>query len=139
MVGASTYVVITAIACIVLSRDSLTPTGPPRCAGLASARVRRSPAVAVPAAVLVATAGFVLQPDDPPRLRVTVLDVGQGDAILIQTPDGADILVDGGPGPAVLRGLGDELPWHDRSIDLIVLTHPQADHLLRPYRRARSA
>jgi competence protein ComEC len=38
------------------------------------------------------------------------------------------VLVDGGPGGAVLRGLGREMPWHDRSIDLVVLTHPQADH-----------
>ena len=49
------------------------------------------------------------------------------------------------PGGAVLRGLGDELPWHDRSIDLVVLTHPQADHVhglldvLEPLRRATRA
>ena len=59
-----------------------------------------------------------------------MLDVGQGDAILIRTPGGQDILVDGGPGGAVLRGLGDELPWTDRDIELMVLTHPQADHTL---------
>jgi competence protein ComEC len=58
-----------------------------------------------------------------------VLDVGQGDAILIESPDGHQVLVDGGPGDAVLRGLGDELPWYDRSLDLVVLTHPQADHM----------
>jgi competence protein ComEC len=78
--------------------------------------------------VLIATAGFVLRPDAPARLEVTVLDVGQGDAILIETPNGTDILVDGGPGRAVLRGLGHELAWHDRSIELMILTHPQADH-----------
>ena len=80
--------------------------------------------------VLVVSGGFAFWPAKPDRLRVTVLDVGQGDAILIQTPDGKDILVDGGPGRAVLRGLGDELPWHDRSIELMILTHPQADHML---------
>src|SRR4029079_7597907 len=82
-----------------------------------------------PAVVFVASAGFVLWPSQPPRLQVTVLDVGQGDAILIEAPGGQDILVDGGPGGAVLRGIGDELAWNDRSIDLVVLTHPEADHM----------
>jgi competence protein ComEC len=84
---------------------------------------------AVPAAVLVATAGFAFSSrDEAPRLRVTVLDVGQGDAILIQTPDGQDILVDGGPGRAVLRALGNELSWRDRSFEMVVVTHPDGDH-----------
>ncbi len=85
---------------------------------------------AVPAAVLMGTAGFVFGPQEENQLlRVTMLDVGQGDAILIQTPSGVDILVDGGPGRAVLRGLGEELSWRDRSIEMVVLTHPQSDHL----------
>jgi competence protein ComEC len=81
-----------------------------------------------PVLAIAATAGWLASDGNPPRLEVTVLDVGQGDAILIETPDGSDILVDGGPGGAVLRGLGRELAWHDRSIDLVVLTHVQADH-----------
>jgi len=84
--------------------------------------------VAAPVVVLAASAGFIAWPDEPRRLQVTVLDVGQGDAILIETPRGQDILIDGGPGRAVLRGLGAELPWHDRSIDLMVVSHMQADH-----------
>lgn len=64
------------------------------------------------------------------RLHVWFLDVGQGDAILIQTPDDRQILVDGGPSPsALLDQLGVVLPFWDRSIDLLVLTHPDADHL----------
>lgn len=64
------------------------------------------------------------------RLSVTFLDVGQGDATLIQGPDGHRILVDGGPsGPALKRALDRHLPFYDRRIDLVVLTHPQADHL----------
>jgi beta-lactamase superfamily II metal-dependent hydrolase len=59
---------------------------------------------------MVASVGFVFWPSTVPALRVTVLDVGQGDAILIQTPDGKDILIDGGPGRAVLRGLGENSP-----------------------------
>jgi competence protein ComEC len=81
-----------------------------------------------PVLAIAATAGWLAQSEDAARLEVTVLDVGQGDAILIETPGGSDILVDGGPGGAVLRGLGRELAWHDRSIDLVVLTHGQADH-----------
>ncbi len=90
--------------------------------------LRSAVLLGVPVAAFVASAGFALWPSPPERLSVTVLDVGQGDAILIRTPTGQNVLVDGGPGGAVLRGLGDELPWHDRTIDLIVLTHPQRDH-----------
>lgn len=86
-------------------------------------------AVLLPAAFVAATAAWWFHPAAPSRLQVTVLDIGQGDAILIESPGGRQVLVDGGPGGAVLRGLGDELPWYDRSLDLVVLTHPQADHM----------
>jgi competence protein ComEC len=64
-----------------------------------------------------------------PRLFVSVLDVGQGDAIYIRTPSGNDILVDGGPDDSVLRSLAQEMPAFDREIDLIVATHSDADHI----------
>lgn len=64
------------------------------------------------------------------RLHVYFLDVGQGDAILVVTPDGRQILVDGGPSPtALLNQLGAVLPFWDRSLDLVVLTHPDGDHI----------
>ena len=64
------------------------------------------------------------------RLHVSVLNVGQGDAILIQTPNGQDILIDGGPDPDSLNQcLGHKMPFWDRSIDLVLLTQPQADHI----------
>ena len=64
------------------------------------------------------------------RLHVYFLDVGQGDAILVQAPDGRQILVDGGPSPtALLNELGDVLPFWDHSLDLVVLTHPDGDHI----------
>lgn len=67
-------------------------------------------------------------PDD--KLHVSVLDIGQGDAILIQTPGGQDILIDGGPDPQKLKlELGERLPFWDRTIELLILTQPQADHL----------
>ncbi|MGD2143063.1 MAG: DNA internalization-related competence protein ComEC/Rec2 [Anaerolineae bacterium] len=64
------------------------------------------------------------------RLYVTFLDVGQGDAIFIQTPSGRQVLVDGGAVPSVLLSrLGRRMPFWDRSLDLVVLTHPDLDHL----------
>ncbi len=77
-------------------------------------------------AVLVWLAAATL-PDD--NLHVSFLDVGQGDAILIQRGS-QQVLVDGGPSPqAINLALGQEMPFWDRTIDLVVLTHPHADHL----------
>ncbi|MEK7847529.1 MAG: ComEC/Rec2 family competence protein, partial [Chloroflexota bacterium] len=64
------------------------------------------------------------------RLRIAFLDVGQGDAILIQTPSGVKVLIDGGPNPQLLaQRLGEQLPFGERDIDLVIISHPQADHL----------
>ncbi len=66
-------------------------------------------------------------PDD--KLHISFLDVGQGDAILIQRGS-QQILVDGGPSPqAIGLALGKKMPFWDRTIDLVVLTHPSADHV----------
>ena len=62
------------------------------------------------------------------RLRVIGCDVGQGDSILI-TRGFSQVLIDGGPGGKVLTCLGRYLPFWDRRIELVVLTHPQADHM----------
>ncbi|MDY6835891.1 MAG: DNA internalization-related competence protein ComEC/Rec2 [Chloroflexota bacterium] len=65
------------------------------------------------------------------ELEVTFFDVGQGDAILVCTPDGHQLLIDGGPDPQRLsEELGNKLPFWDKSIDMLILTHPQDDHLL---------
>jgi len=67
-------------------------------------------------------------PDD--KLHVSFLNVGQGDAILIQTPNGQDILIDGGPDPQQINlELSNKLPFWDRTIDLVVCTQPHADHV----------
>jgi DNA internalization-related competence protein ComEC/Rec2 len=67
-------------------------------------------------------------PDD--KLHVSFLDVGQGDAILIQTPSHQNILVDGGPSPqAIDLELSQKLSFWDRTIDLMVSTQPHADHV----------
>lgn len=82
----------------------------------------------------VALAGILLfawhasQPDQ--RLHIAFLDVGQGDAIFIQTPNGRQLLVDGGRYPStVLDQLGRQMPFWDRSIDMIIATHPDDDHV----------
>ena len=78
-------------------------------------------------AILTSTAAYAM-PDN--RLHVSFLDVGQGDAILIQTPNHQDILVDGGPSAqAISAQLSKLLPFWDRTIELVVLTHPHEDHL----------
>jgi competence protein ComEC len=63
-------------------------------------------------------------------LHVTALDIGQGDAVLIETPTGRTLLVDGGPDPELtLRRLGANLPFFARRIDVLLLTHPHQDHV----------
>ena len=62
-------------------------------------------------------------------LVVAFLDVGQGDAIFIETPSGKQMLIDGGGGRAVLSELSRVMPFFDRSIDVVVNTHPDKDHI----------
>jgi competence protein ComEC len=76
---------------------------------------------------ILASAAIAVRPDD--RLHVSFLDVGQGDAILIQKGS-QQVLVDGGPSPqAINLALGHRMPFWDRTIELVVLTHPHADHI----------
>lgn len=63
-----------------------------------------------------------------PEDKVVFLDVGQGDAILLQNQS-RQVLIDGGPGMTVLTRLGEEMPWFDRKIEVVILTHPQRDHM----------
>jgi len=123
------YVAITLVSFTALRRFGRPPPRPSS-ESVDWRRLAPVAAVVVPIAALVGSAGILLRPAEPARLEVTIVDVGQGDAILIEAPDGQDILVDGGPGGEVLRGLGRELNWRDRSIELLVLTHPQADHVV---------
>lgn len=63
------------------------------------------------------------------KLHIVFCDVGQGDAAYIRTPSNQDVLIDGGPNEKVLSCLGKYMPFYDRTIDVVVLTHPQKDHL----------
>ncbi len=80
--------------------------------------------------VAVAVAGAVAITRPEGVARVTVLDVGQGDAILVEGSHGGRLLVDGGPDPDRLLVELDRLipPW-DRRIDVVVLSHPHEDHV----------
>jgi len=62
-------------------------------------------------------------------LEVNFFDIGQGDAIFIETPEKIQVLVDGGPDAKILEKLGKEMPFYDRTLDLVILTHPDPDHL----------
>jgi len=63
------------------------------------------------------------------NLKVYFLDVGQGDANFIQTPQNHYILIDGGPDSLILEKLNKTLPFWNRGLDLVILTHPEKDHL----------
>ena len=61
-------------------------------------------------------------------LHIYFLNIGQGDSVFIKTPYNYQILIDGGPSDAVLSELGKVMPFYDRNIDLVFLSHPHADH-----------
>ncbi len=63
------------------------------------------------------------------ELTFAMLNVGQGDALYIESPTGTQILVDGGPPKKVLSRLSRVMPLFDRSIDALIITNPDADHI----------
>jgi competence protein ComEC len=92
------------------------------------ARFARPVPLALAALVLVGGLTLASRPDG--RLHLFALDIGQGDAILIVAPTGETALIDGGPDPDLtLRRLGERLPFWQRRLDVLVLTHPHEDHL----------
>lgn len=86
--------------------------------------------------LLLAVAVFIWLPTfgstqttDCTCLQISFLDVGQGDAILIQTPDGYDMLIDGGRDSSVLRELATAMSFFDKELDVVLATHPDLDHI----------
>ncbi len=73
--------------------------------------------------------GAVLSEERGSMLTVAFLDVGQGDAIFIEAPNGNQILLDGGPNKKVLSELSNLMPFYDRSIDMVIASHPDKDHI----------
>ncbi len=87
-------------------------------------------AAAMSLAVTVLIAGAVIAARPAGVARITILDVGQGDAILVEGSNGGRLLVDGGPDPnRLLVALDARLPPWDRRIDAVVLSHPHEDHV----------
>ncbi|MEZ4614443.1 MAG: hypothetical protein R2867_02860 [Caldilineaceae bacterium] len=79
------------------------------------------------AALLIWTI-YLGQPDG--RLHVYFLNIGQGDGIFVQTPSGRQLLIDGGASPQQLAAeLGAVMPFWDRTIDVLIMTHPDRDHM----------
>lgn len=70
---------------------------------------------------------LVNRPDG--KLQLYFFDVGQGDSIFIKTPQNYQILIDGGPSEKVVWELSKAMPFYDRSLDLVISTHPHADHI----------
>ncbi len=61
-------------------------------------------------------------------LTFAVLDIGQGDALFIESPTGTQVLVDGGPDRNLMKEITGVMPWYDRHIDMLVVTNPDQDH-----------
>ncbi len=90
-------------------------------------------------AVAIAATAYARHPDG--RVHISVLDVGQGDAILVEGDSGSRMLIDGGPDPdRLIVELDARFPPWDRRIDVLILSHPHEDHagglprLIRSYR-----
>ncbi|TSC80530.1 MAG: competence protein ComEC [Candidatus Peregrinibacteria bacterium Gr01-1014_25] len=85
------------------------------------------------AGILVCTAIGVMGAREwwlsPRNFALDVLDVGQGTAALLTGPGRMQVLVDGGPDASVLEQLPRVMPFLDRRIELVVLSHPDSDHL----------
>ncbi len=73
--------------------------------------------------------GYFRERGDTDLLQVSFLSVGQGDATFIESPTGIQVLIDGGRDTAVLERLSGVMGYFDRSIDMIVATHPDSDHI----------
>ena len=71
---------------------------------------------------------FILEFQEEQTPALYFFDVGQGDSALLMLPKRTQILIDGGPDQKVLAGLSRALPFFDRHIELVILTHPQLDH-----------
>lgn len=62
-------------------------------------------------------------------LKVAILDIGQGDSIYVESPSGHQMLVDAGPQGKILKALPSAMSFYDKSIDVLMITNPDADHI----------
>lgn len=124
------YYTALAIACWLVTQRGIEPPKPASPAVVPARALAGAGAIVGLLALSLVLTWLAATAPTGGRLSMTVLDVGQGDAILVEGPQGQRILVDGGPGgQTVIAALGRNLPFDDRRLDLVVLTHPQADHI----------
>ncbi len=71
----------------------------------------------------------VAMEDRAGKLTVAFLNIGQGDGIFIESPTGNQMMIDGGPGGVVLRELGKVMPFYDRTLDMLMVSNPDKDHM----------
>lgn len=120
------YLVLAAVIWLFHKRKKVVESFPPVDSFISILSRKWLVPVLLVVAVLVWAVAITL-PDG--RLQVSFLDVGQGDAVLIQKGN-RQILIDGGPSPqAIALELSEEMPFWDRTIDLVILTHPHSDHI----------
>ena len=81
------------------------------------------------ALVLFLVLAFAVESRGEDGLKVYFLNVGQGDSIFIETENKIQLLIDGGPDNKVIQKLSEVMSFWDRTIDFIVLTHPDHDHI----------
>jgi len=72
---------------------------------------------------------FVVSFYTPHKLKVVFFDVGQGDAIFVETPSGKQFIIDSGYNNLVLSRLSREMSIFDRSLDAVFASHPDSDHI----------
>ncbi|MEX2028010.1 MAG: hypothetical protein WD988_00740 [Candidatus Curtissbacteria bacterium] len=72
---------------------------------------------------------LIEQSRDVGKFRLIACDVGQGDGLLLISPGGKQIVVDGGPGKKILGCLSSNMPFWDHQVEMMVSTHPQKDHM----------
>ena len=120
---AGLWVFYLALGGILLTVRSKTPL-----LGKVRQALTSSTATTLSAGALLVVGGLLLvslrsQPDG--KLHVHFFDLERGEAVLIETPDGQQVLIDGGYSPTALLGaLGRHMPFYDRKLELVVLTHP---------------
>lgn len=112
----------------VTRRTDPAASRPSRSAGPAGGMAHRAATATL--VVAVAVTGGVMASRSGGVARVTILDIGQGDAILVESSAGGRLLVDGGPDPdRLLVALDRRIPPWDRRIDTVILSHPHEDHV----------
>jgi len=70
----------------------------------------------------------VIREDRKGKMAVTFLNIGQGNATLVESPTGTQVIIDGGPSRNLLKEISHVIPWYDRKVDMLIASHPDKDH-----------